>query len=77
MLANKQCIMIEGHWFNNSKIFSLLKNLEDTKLRIFFHNPDFNKCTFHVFARVVRYGLMVKFRYKNSYISLGWSSIDI
>ena len=40
MLANKQCIMIEGHWFNNSKIFSLLKNLEDTKLRIFFHNPD-------------------------------------
>jgi hypothetical protein len=41
MLANKQCIMIEGHWFNNSKIFSLLKNLEDTKLRIFFHNPDF------------------------------------
>ena len=40
MLANKQCIMIEEHWFNNSKIFSLLKNLEDTKLRIFFHNPD-------------------------------------
>ena len=40
MLANKQCIMIEGHWFNNSKNFSLLKNLEDTKLRIFFHNPD-------------------------------------
>ena len=42
MLANKQCIMIEGHWFNNSKNFSLLKNLEDTKLRIFFHNPDFS-----------------------------------
>ena len=41
MLANKQCIMIEGHWFNNSKNFSFLKNLEDTKLRIFFHNPDF------------------------------------
>jgi hypothetical protein len=40
MLANKQCIMIEGHWFNNSKNFSFLKNLEDTKLRIFFHNPD-------------------------------------
>ena len=36
-----------------------------------------NKCTFHVFASVVRYDLMVKFRYKNGYISLGWSSIDI
>ena len=36
-----------------------------------------NKCTFHVFARVVRYDLMVKSRYKNGYISLEWSSIDI
>ena len=36
-----------------------------------------NKCTFRVFAWVVRYDLTVKSRYKNGYISLWWSIIDI